>query len=382
MATFPFIAALLAAQSADAPIRVAEVNGWVIEDRRGHCSAYTMFGQNTFVRAAYDLPRDSATLFIANPAWESVQAGATYRVDVNFSNGSDYNQIEAQGVRVDNPEARVTGVALRFDGSDFVEDFAFAGSVTFQLGEVRLEALSLRGTRDAMLRLVRCAGDSARRYPIDPFREVAPVSPPAATQVVPRTVEPARARANLTSYVSNDDYPAAALRSREEGTVGYRINVGPDGRVADCTITASSGSATLDDATCRLIRARARFTPARNAGGEPTADTVNARYTWRLPEGAGRNAASEQPTRHWVQIGGSANVGTLRREFDRLRVLAPTLLGNRVAYTTPLRATNRLLVGPFGSEREALAFVNAIRRENIPAFAWSSEDGQAITPLP
>jgi protein TonB len=114
-----------------------------------------------------------------------------------------------------------------------------------------------------------------------PYVPPAPPAPPAPPPP-PRTVEPARARANLASYVSNDDYPASALRNEEQGTTGFRLTVGPDGRVSNCVVTSSSGSSALDAATCRLMRSRARFTPARDNTGASTTDTVNSRITWRI----------------------------------------------------------------------------------------------------
>ena len=115
--------------------------------------------------------------------------------------------------------------------------------------------------------------------PQPPVRQAPPPPPPPPP---PRTVEPARARANLSSYVSNDDYPASALRNEEEGTTRFRLTVGPDGRVTGCTVTGSSGSAALDNATCRIMRSRARFTPARDNQGNPTTDSHSASITWRI----------------------------------------------------------------------------------------------------
>jgi protein TonB len=97
-------------------------------------------------------------------------------------------------------------------------------------------------------------------------------------------VEPARAKANLQSLFSTDDYPASALRSGEQGTTGFRLSVGANGRVTDCQITASSGSSALDSATCRLLRTRARFTPAIDSNGNATSDSVSSRIRWVLPE--------------------------------------------------------------------------------------------------
>lgn len=109
-----------------------------------------------------------------------------------------------------------------------------------------------------------------------------PLPPPPAPPAI-RFSPPQRARANLGSYFSADDYPAAALRANEQGTTGFRLTIGPNGRVSDCQVTASSGSAALDQASCRILRSRARYTPARDSDGNPTSGSDSGRVTWRLP---------------------------------------------------------------------------------------------------
>jgi protein TonB len=111
---------------------------------------------------------------------------------------------------------------------------------------------------------------------------VAKADPPLP-QPAARTVEPARAKANLASYVSDEDYPSNAVRNEEQGTTRFRLTVGPDGRVKECSVTGSSGSSALDATTCKLMKQRARFTPARNNRGEPTGDTVANAIRWVLP---------------------------------------------------------------------------------------------------
>lgn len=118
---------------------------------------------------------------------------------------------------------------------------------------------------------------------ITPTAPPAPPAPVAPPPPPPKKVEPARAKANLASYVTDDDYPAAALRAEEQGTTGFRLTVGTNGRVSDCQITASSGSRSLDETTCRLMRSRARFTPATDSSGNPTTDTAAGRIRWQLP---------------------------------------------------------------------------------------------------
>jgi periplasmic protein TonB len=113
----------------------------------------------------------------------------------------------------------------------------------------------------------------------------APVPPPPPPPPPPpKRIEPAAAKANLASYISNDDYPASALRAEEEGATAFRLTVGPNGRVTGCQVTSSSGSSALDSATCRLLTARARFTPARDSTGSPTTGSATGRIVWRIQE--------------------------------------------------------------------------------------------------
>jgi protein TonB len=114
---------------------------------------------------------------------------------------------------------------------------------------------------------------------------VVELPPPPLPPPPPAKIEPARARANLASYVSDADYPDSAIRAEEQGTTRFRLSVGPDGRVRECSVLGSSGSSALDNATCRIMRSRARFTPARDGNGSATTDTVSSAIRWVLPEG-------------------------------------------------------------------------------------------------
>jgi protein TonB len=96
-------------------------------------------------------------------------------------------------------------------------------------------------------------------------------------------VEPAKAKGSLAGLINPEDYPASAQRAEEQGTVRVRLDVGANGRVTSCTVSSSSGSSALDAATCRILRSRARFTPARDSNGNPAPDTITSPpITWRL----------------------------------------------------------------------------------------------------
>ena len=117
--------------------------------------------------------------------------------------------------------------------------------------------------------------------PTPPITYTAPPAPPAPP--APRVSQAAKAKGNLLSLFSNDDYPQAAIRSEESGTTAVRLTIGSDGRVSDCSVTSSSGSSSLDGATCSILRRRARFTPAKDQAGNAISDTYSLRIKWVLP---------------------------------------------------------------------------------------------------
>ena len=118
---------------------------------------------------------------------------------------------------------------------------------------------------------------------------------------------------NLKDLVSGDDYPPEAQMADEQGTVNVLVKVDESGRVADCTVEESSGSAALDVQTCRLFWLRAKFAPARNEAGKPVVSAYSRRITWRL-EGEG------MPVGLWtsrsVMEFDAKGVATCRLEFE------------------------------------------------------------------
>lgn len=86
----------------------------------------------------------------------------------------------------------------------------------------------------------------------------------------------------ISGEIRGSDYPDRAYRARIGGTVFLRFVVAPDGRVSDCAVTRSSGSAELDATTCRLIRQRFRYRPARDGAGRPVAETIRGQHDWEV----------------------------------------------------------------------------------------------------
>jgi TonB family protein len=97
---------------------------------------------------------------------------------------------------------------------------------------------------------------------------------------------PLVAQAKTRAIFTEDDYPVLALKNNEQGRVTAEWEVAEDGIAESCRVTKSSGSATLDDATCRIIMRRIRYDPARDANGVPVRSTDKMTTVWALPEEA------------------------------------------------------------------------------------------------
>ena len=173
-----------------------------------------------------------------------------------------------------------TSVRLTVDTSGRVGECAVvqsSGSAALDATTCRLLAGRARfaPARDARGRAVAGGYATSINWVLPPAAAVPPSDAAGPT--------PPRPRAPIPRHVSPNDYPQAALQARQSGRVAVRLGIGAEGRVTDCTVTASSRSAALDSATCRLLRSRVRFEPARDAAGRPVAGTYTTFVDWTLP---------------------------------------------------------------------------------------------------
>lgn len=108
------------------------------------------------------------------------------------------------------------------------------------------------------------------------------IDPPV--RPTPRFTPVAAAPANdPSSWVTTREYPAGPLRNGDEGTTGFRVVVGSNGRVLECEVTRSSGFAALDRAVCPLVTRRARFAAATDESGAKVVGTYSSSVKWQIP---------------------------------------------------------------------------------------------------
>jgi periplasmic protein TonB len=115
-----------------------------------------------------------------------------------------------------------------------------------------------------------------------PERPIAQPDPPRpVASFVPRVARPSN---DPHRWITTNDYEPNWLRRELEGTAGYRVVVGTNGRVSSCEIVRPSGEGPLDTATCRYITQRARFEPATDDTGGKVVGTYTGTVRWEIPD--------------------------------------------------------------------------------------------------
>ena len=111
---------------------------------------------------------------------------------------------------------------------------------------------------------------------------VAPTPPPAPVAITPTPApQPVRtAPVVLASSCDKPEYPPAARRANETGTVLLSFLIGTNGKVLDSRVERSSGSRRLDEAA-RAGLELCKFRPA-TVNGAPTQAWARIEYVWRL----------------------------------------------------------------------------------------------------
>ena len=119
--------------------------------------------------------------------------------------------------------------------------------------------------------------------PPPPPKDIPP-PPVVAPPPKPSEAKPAQIKGDPSFGITSDDYPSSSQRNGEEGVTSIAYDIGVDGRISNCKVTGSSGSATLDETTCTLSTRRARYKPAQDAAGNPIPSHGTRRIRWQIPK--------------------------------------------------------------------------------------------------
>ncbi|WP_454885004.1 SPOR domain-containing protein [Sphingomonas oryzagri] len=207
---------------------------------------------------------------------------------------------------------------------------------------------------------------------------------------------------------SDDCVPVSAPKSRahgkaaaKKGTTRCKAVASADDRAAKAKST-SSNKARQDDADADDCAPAAKAKSRGKAGVKAKSSTSCTRLASKDDGGSKATKAAKaksgddaddgktsksaksaksakgNPERVYVQVAGGANKDDLDKAWAGVKKKAPELMKGHAPSTTPLRATNRLLVGPFKDEDEAQAFVNKMAAKGLSGFTFKSSKGQKV----
>lgn len=107
---------------------------------------------------------------------------------------------------------------------------------------------------------------------------------PAAS--VPPSAPVATPIGNPADWFPASAYPDEAKAAGIQGRTEFQLQLDAKGRVTECDIAASSGSALLDSTTCALLVSNGRFKPAHDANGRDVPGIWHSAMVWRLAAAA------------------------------------------------------------------------------------------------
>ena len=257
------ISVLVSAPSVGAPLQPTDK--WVLNYEDAQCNAYRDYGT------------EQDPLYLA---FKAPPVGSVIQLMV-VQEGRRMNA-EQYDVRVkigERPILKTNMLVYRGNQGKFRtklinlprEEFdAFMDAKTVEITGLGQDySFALSGTGPLMKALDECLADLRTNYN---------VSPPNAPN--PRLTR--GPMGNLMGLFSSKDYPWPAIMSRMEGTTGVELLIDDKGSVADCSVTETSGNATIDAQSCAIFKERAKFAPALDLQGKPTRSSYSQRISWRM----------------------------------------------------------------------------------------------------
>lgn len=213
---------------------------------------------------------------------------------------------------------------------------------------------------------------AAAPAPPEPVRVSVPAASPAplpiARSPLPPTPTPVRSEDSILSSILADlVVPASELDAEPVRAVPKPVRVAkPKPAVPDAEIAAKVASDK---------KAADKKLADKKAADKKLADAKLA------AEAKKHDPKLLEPSRVWVQVAGGAIESGLAKAWNVVRAKSPAAFKGKAAWTTPLRATNRVLAGPFKSGEEAQSFVNTIAKDGVSGFVFTSTAGQKIDKL-
>lgn len=242
--------------------------------------------------------------------------------------------------------------------------FTSAAPVELAANTTRMPTRAVTASEDSILaRIVASLSIPASELDVAPLARPSAAQPAAAVGAAPvpddgaRVVAEAQAKAARDALADRAAADALAVTKAAEAKAA-RAKLAADKKAADRKAVADK----------KLLAEKKEAAEKKAIADKEAAEE--------------KRIARANPERIWVQVSTGATEGDLPKAWKGVKAKAPAVVGTRGGWTTPWRATNRVLAGPFKTAAEARTFVNALAKEGVSTFSFTSDAGQVITKLP
>lgn len=144
---------------------------------------------------------------------------------------------------------------------------------------------------------------------------------------------------------------------------------------------APSREQAVDIASIKPPRETAKPDPAKSEPAKPETAKPAAGKPAPAKPAAAKPAPPKNPSRIWVQVATGRDLKALRFDWRRISRTAKDVLSGKTPYVTKWGQTNRLLAGPYASQKDALNAMKSLKEAGIDSFTFTSAEGQAIDKL-
>ena len=202
------------------------------------------------------------------------------------------------------------------------------------------------------------------------------MGPPAPTvreDIIPASSAPKPVDVLIPAAAQTEPTPPPPVQIAAVEPAPAPKPVGLSAIMADIVPEAESQAAPLP--TPAQLRA-ARQATAKKALVEAEAKAEKEQAAREAAEKAA--VAKRNPARVWVQVATGNNESGLSGTWKKLKEKAPDVFKGQSAASVPYKSTNRVLIGPFKSQAEARAMVNAMGKKGIQGSTYSSDAGQEV----
>ena len=250
---------------AAAPTPLSPAGAWVLDYGETQCVASRQYGtdKNPLTFAIRPAPNGANYELLVGRQRYAPRFAEELDGSVDFGRGP----IKAWLLHYGDSKKNISVHQFRISAADMAQAAA-AHSVTLRSGDGTSASIALTNMPELLKGMEDCTADLRHYWNMDE-----PENHNVAVEV----------KGDVRGIFRPTDYPADAMKLRQEGKVQFLLLIDEQGKVAGCNVVQASGIPALDGMGCQVIMERAKFQPALDTRGKPIRSAyVTPPVAWRI----------------------------------------------------------------------------------------------------